>query len=152
MLEQMQTEKQCSRCMACKSTLDFRFRTNVMGYAEACRDCEGEKKAAKVGRPKQPEKWPAPHVAILTEHFPLGGTAACRELLPDSYSEPAIRAKAYSLELKYVGPRQQGSRPLDDSDVPIPAHDYCDTHRAWQSTRLPVYATGFGAAVIGVAL
>jgi hypothetical protein len=142
-------EKQCGRCMKCKSTIEFRFRCRTMAYYAICRQCECEVKAAKRTPKPRASKWSEAERAIVRTYYPEGGLEACQPLLPH-HNANAIRGIANKMELKYVGPRRQGCRPLDDSDVPLPAPwDYTDADRAWMATRLPVFVGGFGAAVIG---
>lgn len=144
MIEPITTEKQCSLCLKCKPTTAFRFVVSRMKYRPECRGCELARKAARRA-PRQPPRWPECDVAVIRKHFAIGGTAACVGLLPH-HSEPAIRAKAYSLGVNYVGtvkpdrPRPNQTTPLCNIDVPLPApHEYAPEDRAWMATRLPVF-------------
>lgn len=156
MFEQPVTERQCAKCMKCKPMTAFRFVVARMQYRTECSGCELVRKAAGRERrkTKKPPRWPECDVAVIRKHFAIGGTAACVGLLPH-HSEPAIRAKAYSLGVNYVGtvkpdrPRPNQTTPLCNIDVPLPApHEYAPEDHAWMATRLPVYGGGFGAARI----
>lgn len=141
------------RCNDCRDVLPmqaFRFDTKTMKYWHLCQHCERDsarERAAKYRDRKRAEQWPEAELAVIREHYPLGGSAACEPFL-SGRNRNAIRAIAKRIGLTYEGPRLTGSPPKDEEAVPVPAHDYTPEDRAWMTTRLPVFGGGFGVARI----
>lgn len=92
--------------------------------------------------------WSDVEKKLILDLYPNGGVAAVIGFLPRR-SPAAIKRQACNLRVSDETSAFSHPNSRNESPVPLPApHDYSDADRAWQSTRLPVYATGFGAAVI----
>lgn len=137
------------KCERALPTSAFRFDCKTMRYYRMCVDCErawSRARKRKSNDNKFAVAWPECDLAIVREHYPLGGTGRCAPLLPHR-NNPSIRAAAKRLGLTYEGPPVCGTKPNDHLAVPLPApHDYGPEDRAWMTTRLPVFGGGFGVA------
>ena len=98
-------------------------------------------------RSAKEDKWTPVEVSLIERIYPTEGAEGVRTFMPNR-TLASIKGKASRLKLAHTASVYSHPHSKVEKLWEIPQHDVCDTHRAWQATRLPVYATGFGAAVI----
>lgn len=80
-------------------------------------------------------QWAAWEEDTVRQHYAVGGTAACRALLPHR-SAPALRSVARRLGVGYVGEHIGPSQRPDFKGTPT--HDYTAPDYAMRAWRYPV--------------
>ena len=130
MLDSAKGSQECIRCRQTKPLPEFRWDRGRKNYRHVCLVCcrakslaryhrtKGER-GSKLWRPNEDE------LAIIREHYPLGGSSACMALIPGK-SRAQIQQVARHRGIKYGGPHVAGSKPNNEAEWAVPAHDYCE--------------------------
>lgn len=153
MFEQIEGERQCTRCRQCKPVSAFSPKNS------RCKACRAEtarmRKALKPSRSRvrAARPWSEDEVAVLMELYPEGGVRACAPLLDRTQCQ--IKSKVEKLGLCRETPSRENREP----EWAVPAHDYCEADlalRGW-GTIAPDLGTPVGVLspslglVLGVA-
>lgn len=143
------------RCSGCADVLPLHYfrpakRKTCDGRASQCNDCENERRRQlrKSGAVRPgPAQWTAVEDGLIRSVYPEGGLDGVRGFLPGR-GDSAIRQRACRLGVHMANSAYSHPICAVEKLWEVPAHDYTDADRAWMTTRLPVFAGGFGAARI----
>lgn len=89
-------------------------------------------------------------VAVIFEHYPMGGTSAVMARIPGK-SRSQIQHVARRRGIRYAGPTVSGgNNKRVEPNWEIPAHDYCEADVALRQWRTPGEPAGVLSPILGL--